>query len=73
MVITSNGRPVAVLASVDEGNVEQSLAAWRQVRAMQAIASIQQSSMQQGTDRISTEEIDAEIRQARSHRKPHGQ
>jgi len=73
MVITSNGRPVAVLASVDEGNVEQSLAAWRQVRAMQAIASIQKTSMQQGTDRISIEEIDAEIRQARSHRKHHGQ
>jgi len=73
MVITSNGRPVAVLASVDEGNVEQSLAAWRQVRAMQAIASIQQASMQQGTDRISIEDIDDEIRQARSPRSQHGQ
>jgi len=68
MVITSNGRPVAVLTSVDEGSVEQSLAAWRQVRTMQAIAAIQKSSMQQGTDDISMEDIDAEIKQARSNR-----
>lgn len=68
MVITSNGRPVAVLTSVDEGNIEQSLAAWRQVRTMQAIASIQKSSMQQGTDDISMGDIDAEIKQARSNR-----
>jgi len=71
MVITSNGRPVAVLTSVDEGNVEQSLAAWRQVRAMQAIASIQKSSMQQGTDGLSMKDIDAEIKLARSHRGNH--
>jgi len=30
MVVTSNGRPVAVLTAVDESNVEQTLAAWRQ-------------------------------------------
>ena len=73
MVITSNGRPVAVLTSVNEENVEQSLAAWRQVRAMQAITSIQKSSMQQGADRISMEYIDAEIKQARNSRKNHKQ
>ena len=41
MVVTSNGRPVAVLTAVDEGTVEESLAAWRRVRATQAIADIQ--------------------------------
>jgi len=40
MVVTSNGRPVAVLSAVNEGSVEQALAAWRQVRATQAIAGI---------------------------------
>jgi hypothetical protein len=35
---------------------------------MQAIASIQKLSMQQGTDDISMEDIDAEIKQARSNR-----
>ena len=69
MVITSNGRPVAMLTSVDETSVEQSLAAWRQVRATQAITSIQQKSMQQGTDSISMEDIDAEIGKARRSRR----
>lgn len=65
MVVTSNGRPVAVLVAVDEGSVEQSLAAWRRVRATQAIADIQRQSVQKGTDRISMDEIDAEIAEVR--------
>ena len=68
MVITSNGRPVAVLTSVDEDSVETSLAAWRQVRATQAITSIQQKSMQRGTDSISMKEIEYEITEARRSR-----
>lgn len=69
MVVTSNGRPVAVLTAVDEGTVEESLAAWRRVRATQAIADIQRRSAQRGTDRFSMDEIDAEIRNARRERR----
>lgn len=69
MVITSNGRPVAVLTSVDEASVETSLAAWRQVRVTQAITSIQQKSMRQGTDSISMRDIDSEIGKARRSRR----
>ena len=36
MVITSNGRPVAILATVSESNLEESLAAFRQARAIEA-------------------------------------
>jgi antitoxin (DNA-binding transcriptional repressor) of toxin-antitoxin stability system len=73
MVITSNGRPVAVLTAVDEGNVEQSLAAWRQVRATQAIADIQRQSVQKGTDQISMDEIDGEIAKVRRQRRKRSQ
>ena len=69
MIVTSNGRPVAVLASVDEGSVEQSLAAWRQVRATQAIADIQRESAHKGTDAMSMDDIDAEIKKARHARR----
>jgi antitoxin (DNA-binding transcriptional repressor) of toxin-antitoxin stability system len=69
MVITSNGRPVALLTAVDEGNVEQSLSAWRQVRATRAIADIQRQSIRNGTDRMSMDEIDDEIAQRRLDRK----
>jgi antitoxin (DNA-binding transcriptional repressor) of toxin-antitoxin stability system len=71
MVVTSNGRPVAVLTAVDESNVEQSLAAWRQVRATQAISDIQRQSIQRGTANLSMDDIDAEIKAARqARRKP---
>jgi len=69
MVITSNGRPVALLTAVDETSVEASLAAWKQVRATQAVASIQQASMRQGTDGISLDAVDSEIGKARNGRR----
>ncbi len=69
MVVTSNGRPVAVLTTVDESNVEQSLAAWRKVRATQAIATIQLESVQKGTDRMSMCDIDSEIKKVRQARR----
>jgi len=69
MVITNNGRPVAVLTAVDEGNVEQSLSAWRQVRATQAIADIQRQSVQNGTDQTSIDEINDEIAKLRYDRR----
>ena len=71
MVVTSNGRPVAVLTAVDQSNVEQSLKAWRRVRAIQAISDIQRESVRKGTDRLSMTDIDAEItRVRRGRRKP---
>ena len=69
MVVTNNGRPVAVLTAVDEGNVEQSLAAWRRARASQAIADIQRRSARKGTDRLSMDDIDAEIQEVRRARR----
>lgn len=71
MVITSNGHPVAILTAVDETNVEKALVAWRQVRAMQAVVSIQQESMRQETDNIGIDEIDAEIKESRRMRRKH--
>jgi len=69
MVVTSNGRPVAVLTAVDETTVDQSLAAWRRVRATQAIADIQRESARKGTDQFSMAEIDAEIAIVRQGRR----
>ena len=69
MVITSNGRPIAILSSINENNLEQVLSAFRQARAMQAVTSIQYESVGKGTDRITMNDIDDEIRSVRSRRK----
>ena len=69
MIVTSNGRPIALLSSINENNLEQVLTAFRRARATNAVASIQYESTQKGTEKISLEEINAEIEAVRSKRK----
>lgn len=69
MIVTSNGRPIALLSSINENNLEQILTAFRRARATNALASIQYESTQKGTDKISMNEINTEIKEARSNRK----
>jgi antitoxin (DNA-binding transcriptional repressor) of toxin-antitoxin stability system len=69
MIVTNNGRPIALLSSINENNLEQVLNAFRHARATNAVASIQYESTQKGTDKISMDEIDAEIEAVRSKRK----
>jgi len=68
MIVTSNGRPIAILSAVDESSLEESLSAFRQARAVEAVMSLQRQSIAQGTDRITMEEIDAEIKTVREKR-----
>jgi antitoxin (DNA-binding transcriptional repressor) of toxin-antitoxin stability system len=69
MIVTSNGRPIALLSSINENNLEQVLTAFRRARATNAVASIQYESTQKGTDKISLDEINAEIGAVRSKRR----
>ena len=68
MVITSNGRPIAILAAVNESNLEESLAAFRKARAVDAVALMQRKSAARGTDSLTQEKIDAEIAAVRERR-----
>jgi len=68
MIVTSNGRPIAILAAITESTLEESLSAFRQARAIEAVVSLQRKSAQQGTDKISMEEINAEIKAIRKKR-----
>lgn len=68
MVVTNNGRPVAILATVGESNVEESLAAIRMARATLAVAQTQRRSAERGLDRLSPVEIEAEIAAVRRKR-----
>jgi antitoxin (DNA-binding transcriptional repressor) of toxin-antitoxin stability system len=69
MVITSNGRPVAILAAVNESNLEESLAAFRQTRAIDAVASVQRRSVARGADALTSDDINAEIATVREARR----
>jgi len=68
MVVTSNGRPIAILAAITEANLEESLSAFRRSRAVEAVVSLQRKSAEKGTDKISLNEINAEIKSVREKR-----
>jgi antitoxin (DNA-binding transcriptional repressor) of toxin-antitoxin stability system len=68
MILTNNGRPIAIIAAISDSNVEESLSAFRQARAVKAVASLQRRSVEMGNDKITMDEIDAEIKAVRKKR-----
>jgi len=68
MIITSNGRPIAIIAAIGDSDLEESLSAFRQARAVEAVASLQRRSVEMGNDKITMDEIDAEIKAVRRKR-----
>lgn len=69
VILTSNGKPIAILSAVSEETLEDSLAAIRRARAIAAVEKIQAQSVERGTNKISSDEINAEIRTARKARR----
>lgn len=69
IVLTSNGKPVAILSAVTERNLEESLVAVRRARAIAAVEKVQSQSLVAGKNRLSLDEINAEIRSVRKARK----
>ena len=62
VVLTVNGRPVAILTGVDEDSFEAEVEAIRRARALQALDSLQVDSIKKGTHRITADKIEAAIR-----------
>ena len=69
MVVTSNGRPIAILSAVAPENLEESLSAMRRARATAAVEAVQRQSVAAGTHRMARGDIQAEITAARRGRK----
>lgn len=69
LILTSNGRPVAVIAGVGENDVEETVAALRRARAQAAVSRLRRAAAERGTSKLSAAEIEAEIAQARRERR----
>ena len=69
LIVTSNGRPVAVLSTADEESVEETLAAFRQARASRAVLKAQMQSVRTGKSKLSSAEIEKEIAAVRTRRR----
>ncbi len=68
LVVTSNGKPIAILSPTTAETLEASLAALRQARARLAVAAMQARARESGADRLTLTDINAEIAEARSQR-----
>lgn len=68
LVVTSNGKPIALLSATSEEMLEESLVAVRRARALAAVTAMQQASVKAGTDRLSPKEVEAEIAAVRKGR-----
>jgi antitoxin (DNA-binding transcriptional repressor) of toxin-antitoxin stability system len=73
MVVTSNGRPIAILSAVTEETLEETLVAIRRSRAVAAVSELQRQSVQRGADAMTEAEVDAEIAAVRRGRRQQGE
>jgi len=69
LVLTANGKPIALLLGVEEGDLEETAQAIRQARAQRAVSRMRREAAKRGIDKISASLIEAEIRAVRSKRK----
>ena len=69
MVITNNGKPIALLTPLSDSTLEETVSAVRQARAINAVKQMQQSAVKQGTDNLTEKEIEEEIRNYRKNNK----
>ena len=69
LVVTSNGKPIALLCGIDAESLESTLEQWRHVRFLRDLKNAQEISAKSHTDRLSTREIEREIALVRKQRK----
>lgn len=68
VVVTSDGKVIAVLSAASAPNLEEVLADRRQARALLAVARMQREARNAGLDQWSLERVNAEINDLRRSR-----
>jgi antitoxin (DNA-binding transcriptional repressor) of toxin-antitoxin stability system len=69
IVITRNGKPFALLVHTEPAQLESNLRDWRQARFDRLLMEQHQRAIELGLDKMTMEEIDAEIAAARKERR----
>jgi antitoxin (DNA-binding transcriptional repressor) of toxin-antitoxin stability system len=69
MVITSNGKPIALLSAVSEETLEKTIRTIRRSRAVIALEEMQKKSTESGLDRLTESQIESEIQAVRKSRR----
>jgi len=65
MVITNNGKPIALLTPITDETMESTISAFRQAKAINAVRKMQEISASLGNDKMTLDEINAIIKDVR--------
>ena len=68
LVVTNNGKPIAILSATNEESFEECLWTLRRARASDALARMQRQAAEQGQQALTAEEIEAEVQASRQQR-----
>lgn len=69
LVVTNNGKPVAILSATDAESLERSLHHIRRCRAADALSGLQRGAARRGLDRLTMDEVNQEVQAFRKERK----
>jgi antitoxin (DNA-binding transcriptional repressor) of toxin-antitoxin stability system len=69
VVITSNGRPIALMSAVNEETLEKTIRTLRRSRALMALEDLQNKALISGMDKLNEAEIEFEIQAVRKSRR----
>ncbi|WP_460049712.1 type II toxin-antitoxin system Phd/YefM family antitoxin [Spirochaeta dissipatitropha] len=61
MIITNNGKPIALLTPISDIDFEESIKTIRKVKAIQAVKKMQESSVKNNNSSMTNSDIDEEI------------
>ena len=65
MIITNNGKPVALLTPLMEVDLEDTIKAMRQAKAKMAVEKMRSISVKKGNSKLSAKELDKQIEAVR--------
>ena len=69
LVITNNGKPIALLTPLNDETLEDTISAVRKAKAIIAMKKMQEISLSLGNDKMTLEEINAIIKDVRRKNK----
>lgn len=69
LILTNNGKPIAILSATDAESLERSLRNLRRCRAADALSGLQREAERSGLDQLASDEVDEEIQAFRKARK----
>jgi antitoxin (DNA-binding transcriptional repressor) of toxin-antitoxin stability system len=65
MIITNNGKPVALLTPLMEADLEDTIKAMRQAKAKMVVEKMRSISVKKGSNKLSSKELDKQIEAVR--------